>query len=466
MARKGKQKWRDAAPKPQKARKPRHSAAGGDSMWEWDDENYRRDNVRGMPDGSERWRGAGYDYGTHGRNPAYVPPQPPPPPLDPALVAATEALLVEFRLNTPLAADTTAPGLLSTLTKQMTYVRDGQAIWLLKRTPVGFATSKVAPMPTAAPHVLREGFVPAYPRVPWSMLTQVVSWFRDVNKLHKTEAYVQIWIDLDRRVQVEGVRGPVTQECMFFHVPIQDVSGGMVDHIGEFDKDPSGRYIHLMDIHSHHTMGAFWSSTDDGDEKRFERLYGVVGTIDKPVPTFKWRTTVNGKFIDLGMSEVIDIPDEPLPFTVSLAGLLGAGTADLSKVAVDPFSGANFPPEWNDSLITRGSVRGMVGFHGTAGAARGGLPETAGVLKVVTKASPTPFMLLAKNATGEPVKHMIYCDTDKVWWERVALPGGAIVDRRLEGKDLDAMMMKGKAAQDKGAAKDSATPSPGGNGVH
>ena len=33
-----------------------------------------------------------------------------------------------------------------------------------------------------------------------------------------------------------------------------------------------------MDIHSHNTMGAFWSGTDNADEKE-TRLFGVLGKI-------------------------------------------------------------------------------------------------------------------------------------------------------------------------------------------
>lgn len=54
--------------------------------------------------------------------------------------------------------------------------------------------------------------------------------------------------------------------------PPQDTSAGRVAYSGGATADI------VMDIHSHHTMNAFFSSTDDRDEQGF-RLYAVLGNI-------------------------------------------------------------------------------------------------------------------------------------------------------------------------------------------
>ncbi|MFN7970791.1 MAG: Mov34/MPN/PAD-1 family protein [Acidobacteriota bacterium] len=58
----------------------------------------------------------------------------------------------------------------------------------------------------------------------------------------------------------------------------------------------------LIEIHSHHGMGAFFSATDDEDEQGF-RIYGVLGTIFTR-PTLRLRVGVHGHFFPLKATEV------------------------------------------------------------------------------------------------------------------------------------------------------------------
>jgi PRTRC genetic system protein A len=44
----------------------------------------------------------------------------------------------------------------------------------------------------------------------------------------------------------------------------------------------------ILDLHSHHTMPAFFSKTDDADEQG-GRLYGVIGHLDQPEPQLALR---------------------------------------------------------------------------------------------------------------------------------------------------------------------------------
>jgi PRTRC genetic system protein A len=52
-----------------------------------------------------------------------------------------------------------------------------------------------------------------------------------------------------------------------------------------------------IDLHSHGTMDAFFSATDDADDAGEVKLSAVVGTLDKE-PTFASRLCVLGLFID------------------------------------------------------------------------------------------------------------------------------------------------------------------------
>ncbi|MBI2851980.1 MAG: hypothetical protein HYX84_02585 [Chloroflexi bacterium] len=62
----------------------------------------------------------------------------------------------------------------------------------------------------------------------------------------------------------------------------------------------------IMDIHSHHKMKAFFSSTDDRDEQGF-RIYMVAGRLDTFFPEVMIRLGVYGYFMPLDVNQVFDL---------------------------------------------------------------------------------------------------------------------------------------------------------------
>ncbi len=70
--------------------------------------------------------------------------------------------------------------------------------------------------------------------------------------------------------------------------------------------------IHVMDIHSHNTMPAKFSSIDDDDEKP-TRLYAVMGRLDKVLPDITVRASCGGKFIPVEPADVFDIKSTSFP---------------------------------------------------------------------------------------------------------------------------------------------------------
>jgi len=62
----------------------------------------------------------------------------------------------------------------------------------------------------------------------------------------------------------------------------------------------------VMDIHSHGHMDAFFSCTDDSDEKGL-RFYAVVGRLDTLLPEVELRLGAYGYFIPLSIEEVFDV---------------------------------------------------------------------------------------------------------------------------------------------------------------
>ena len=81
-------------------------------------------------------------------------------------------------------------------------------------------------------------------------------------------------------------------------MPAQERNGASV----KYESLPSS----VMDIHSHGRMEAFFSSTDDSDEKGL-RLYMVVGRLDTLLPAVELRIGVYGYFASLPVAEVFDV---------------------------------------------------------------------------------------------------------------------------------------------------------------
>lgn len=62
----------------------------------------------------------------------------------------------------------------------------------------------------------------------------------------------------------------------------------------------------ILDIHSHGTMDAFFSGTDDEDEQGL-RLYMVVGRLDTLLPGVEIRLGVYGYFVPINFWEILDV---------------------------------------------------------------------------------------------------------------------------------------------------------------
>jgi hypothetical protein len=127
------------------------------------------------------------------------------------------------------------------------------------------------------------------------------------------------WIDLCFHLSIEGApsryssnrelevqvllcrkREDLTQWRIL--VPMQEVSGASVSAevkdcidiaTGEkFDYFPPQGWLHVGSSHSHNTMDAFFSSTDDGSELSVPGLHIVVGRINKKANTYTQKSSI------------------------------------------------------------------------------------------------------------------------------------------------------------------------------
>lgn len=232
------------------------------------------------------------------------------------------------------------------LDAQITYVSTQGGVVVYRQRPFGIVIEPLGeekplvPNPDGIilPPMPKLGLHLTTPKIPWAVYAQIVSFFREVHKVHTAEALIRVFYD------------PATKTWIP-HCPEQDVSTAAVKHKDEFDKE--GKFTHVLDIHSHHTMSAFFSSTDDNDEKRAVRLYGVVGLINQPIPASSWRAWTGKKFEDLGFSDVCELPEAielAVKFPVDAFMKEKLGIKDImlndgaTKLTERLFNG--FPAEW------------------------------------------------------------------------------------------------------------------------
>lgn len=290
-------------------------------------------------------------------------------PVDAAKVAATVRAMVQYGVQVHEMDQITQP---------TAYVLAKNGMFEVRRTDIASIISQPKEI-MGLEHELKVGVQLNIPKVPYTFLGQTVSFFREVEKKSGAEALVQIWWNTQEKGHV-------------IHCPEQTVSGGSVRHHSTFDQEqartPEGDaiWLHVMDIHSHNTMGAFWSSVDDGDEMKAPegRMFGVIGKIKQPIPDWKWRIRTREGFMELGMGDLWDVDlTVKVPFVVTWEAILGqlgkAGAVENGmlnlRCPVDPFKDVAFPEEWMARLSGRHHGGGGGGFGGVLGSNYGGRPS-------------------------------------------------------------------------------------------
>lgn len=180
--------------------------------------------------------------------------------------------------------------------KAIAYVpaQDGR-VYEMRRNEIG---TFIAP----ASHIaelenIGAGFSMSLPRVPASMIGQIISFFRAVcAKYGDYEALVNVLWDRQHKRYT-------------LHVPSQRVTPVCVKTDLTHQPDPA-RYLHVMDVHSHNRMAARFSHVDDRDEQA-TRLYMVVGRLDKYYPDIRCRFACGGRHIEIPVEQVCEQEKNP-----------------------------------------------------------------------------------------------------------------------------------------------------------
>lgn len=155
---------------------------------------------------------------------------------------------------------------------------------------------------------IREGFVMRTPPIPVRVLGKVVHSFRNnpetelmANICHGRGGYYVEW-------------------------PDQEGTSSTVSAAGRMETDED--FI-VLQIHSHGTMRAFFSGTDDADEVR-TGLYGVVGRCDQDRPEIMLRYSVGGTYRLLGPGETLSLFDAGDAELRRIVDILGPWARELA----------------------------------------------------------------------------------------------------------------------------------------
>ena len=135
-------------------------------------------------------------------------------------------------------------------------------------------------------------FVRKLPKIPVKMLEEIIEYFRE---------------DLDREAAVRIVYRKKEKQFQFYKAGGQRKKMYMYYEYEVTEEMFSPEVIHVMELHSHNTMPAFFSVVDDQDEKDYPGLFGVIGNLDAINPSLQFRAGNNGIFCRVAVEELFAI---------------------------------------------------------------------------------------------------------------------------------------------------------------
>jgi PRTRC genetic system protein A len=180
--------------------------------------------------------------------------------------------------------------------KSVAYVLQGDGIYERRLNKLGSFTTRLAKaeIPGLESNLV-EGWDLNVPKIPASLLGTTVAFFRKVYSKHSSEVFLQFYYDTEDNEYI-------------IHCPKQTVSAASVRYEND-DLFVEENKILVFEIHSHGNMGAFFSGTDDRDEKA-DRFYGVIGNVNNYFPDLKLSIIVGGKRSDIEVDDLFNLDEE------------------------------------------------------------------------------------------------------------------------------------------------------------
>jgi hypothetical protein len=250
-------------------------------------------------------------------------------------------------------------------------------LFRVSKTPIGYFATQLAvgDAKFVIPGVqeIKKGVTLSIPKIPFEYWLEVLSFYRDVYNKDKTEASLLFfWNDREITLPTEftdgtPIKGLSERGQLIMYCPSQKNSSGL----SNFTADTMVPWLRtnttpLLETHSHHTMGAFWSSTDN-DNENMNQFYGVYGEILKPDPKFLFRYVHGTDKSDIDFYELFE-----KPVTITQV-IIGDKVIDIQN-AVEykgPWPNLEYPADWMEkhavSYTVTPSYGGAAGGYGRGG---------------------------------------------------------------------------------------------------
>lgn len=228
--------------------------------------------------------------------------------------------------------------------KPATYVVASNGTFVVKKTPFGTITVEVKEVPYLPE--MKKGFNLQLPKVPYHLFLEAYSFFKAVSDESHDEAALVLYWNTEAKAY-ENL-------C-----PEQIVSGAAVK-FGD-DKDYllrmiDAKYVRVCELHSHNTMSAFHSGTDDNDEI-FDCSFLVFGKLNTTTPEHIFSYAASGIRVD---STIWDLYEKPVSHTD-----LGGGVIIAQPMEVPIMVVTAYPEGWHDKLSKYSYV--TAGYKGKTG---------------------------------------------------------------------------------------------------
>lgn len=147
------------------------------------------------------------------------------------------------------------------------------------------------------PEVMEEvNFLPNG-KIPHRLLEEIIQFFRDVMEIKKAEQEAMAHILFNQK-DVEGL-----DKGYRIAIPNQIVSKASAKY--QFDHIQPGDVI-VVDIHSHNTMRAFFSGTDDSDDKKGIYYAMVAGQLKDKTPQLIARLNINEIRKEMSVDDIFE----------------------------------------------------------------------------------------------------------------------------------------------------------------
>lgn len=224
-----------------------------------------------------------------------------------------EKTALQIQLEEMVAAQLTdrqfAPITYEGLSKQVTYVTASNGLFKVTKTPIGLFKEQQEEFKTPVIGLpkMEAGVDLIIPKIPFKYIIQALSYYKDINTKDRTEAsLLYFWNHLDK--PLPNLPGLSAEGRLVTYCPIQVNSGALSD----FTKDTNVAWMRqnlalLLESHSHNTMSAFFSGTDDANEN-MTQFYAVWGKVTSDEPDFAFRYVVGDSKIECDPSMLFEWP--------------------------------------------------------------------------------------------------------------------------------------------------------------